>query len=425
MQRKLGIVADDFTGAVMVAGYLEAAGIRCPVVFDADAAVPPAPVVIVATRTRTVPVADALFKLERAAAALERAGCRRLAYKACATFDSTAEGNIGPAADFLSERAGGLPVLLSAGFPRLGTTVHRGYLFYRGRLVSESIKRFDPLTPMEDADLARFLARQTPHRLALVDHATLRAGADTALAAVAALTGEGVRHLLLDASDDGDVAASSELACRLASVVVASDPLVIALARKLVGGDAAPPSASPPPPVAGPAAVLAGSVGPVMLAQLSAFKARHPVLTLDLLEPGGEPALIAQALDWAAPRIGAAPFAVSTAAGPQEVERVQAVLGRLGAARRAENVLGAIARGLYDHGVRRFVVAGGETSGAVVSALGIGLARALPEGPLGTGFCVAEAPVPLALYLKPGKLGADDILLRALAAMDGDRQGEK
>jgi uncharacterized protein YgbK (DUF1537 family) len=164
--------------------------------------------------------------------------------------------------------------------------------------------------------------------------------------------------------------------------------------------------------------VLAGSVGPVVLAQLAAFGARHPVLTLDLLDPGGDEALVARALDWAAPRIGVEPFAVSTAAGPEAVARVQAALGSLSAARRAEAILGAVARGLCARGVRRFVVAGGETSGAVVSALGIGLVRALPDGPLGTGFCVAEAPVPLSLYLKPGKLGADDILLRALAAMD-------
>ncbi|WP_246667042.1 four-carbon acid sugar kinase family protein [Agrobacterium sp. T29] len=401
----------------MVACYLESAGINCPVMFGPHAAVPPAAIVVAGTRTRTVPVIEAISELQNMAGALERAGCRQLAYKACATFDSTADGNIGPAADFLSDRAGGLPVVMSAGFPSLGTTVHQGYLFYRGRLVSESIKRFDPLTPMEDPDLARFIGRQTPHRVALINHTTLQKGADAVCAAMEALQAEGARHVLMDASDDGDVDITAQAASRLSCVVAASDPLVIAYAKKLaMGGDFG--FRSPPRHADGPAAVLIGSVGPVALEQLAAFGAIHPVLTLDVLDPRNDEALVGDALDWAASRIGTAPFAVSTAANPDEVERVQSALGPLGAARRAETLLGTIAKGLCDRGIRRFVVAGGETSGAVVRALGIDLVRALPEGPMGTGFCVVEEPVPLSLYLKPGKLGAPDILLRALAAMD-------
>lgn len=422
MQRELGIIADDFTGALMVACYLETAGIRCPVVYGPQAEVPPAPVVIAGTRTRTVPVAEALAELDRMADAFERAGCRRLAYKACATFDSTAEGNIGPAADFLSERAGGLPVIMSAGFPRLGTTVHQGYLFYRGRLVSESIKRFDPLTPMEDPDLVRFLGRQTPHRVGLVNHAVLQKGADAARAAVLALNAEGVRHTLFDATDERDIDVSTEVASGMPCVVAASDGLVIGYARALEKG-AAIDDRPTPRHVEGPAAVIAGSVGPVVLAQLAAFGAHYPVLTLDILDPRRDEAVVEHALQWASTHIGASPFAISTAAGPEEVERVQAALGPLGAARRAEKILGSIAKGLCERGVRRFLVAGGETSGAVVNALGVDLVRALPEGPLGTGFCIADKPVPLSLYLKPGKLGADDILLRALAAMDESVEG--
>ena len=111
------------------------------------------------------------------------------------------------------------------------------------------------------------------------------------------------------------------------------------------------------------------------------------------------------------------PFAISTATDQAGVERAQAALGPIAAARRAERLLGSIAVGLRDRGVTRFVVAGGETSGAVVSALGITRVRAFPEGPLGTGFCATQGGRPLSLYLKPGKLGADDILLRALEEM--------
>jgi len=417
MQRALGIVADDFTGALMVACYLESAGVHCPVLFDPGADIPPSAVVIAGTRTRTVPVAEALDQLARFADAFTRAGCKRLAYKACASFDSTEDGNIGPGADYLADRAGMRPVLMSAGFPRFGTTVHQGYMFYRGRLVSESIKRFDPLTPMSDPDLVRFLGRQTPHRIALLNHATLLKGPEAAISAIEAFASEGAGHVLLDTTDDGDVVVSASIAAEMPCVVVASDPLVIAYATRLGRAEASEKVAWPQH-VDGPAAVLAGSVGPVVLAQLAAFSEYFPVLKLDLTDPAGEEGLVSHALDWADGRIGERPFAISTAAGPQEVAAVQAAFGPIAAARRAERILGAIAKGLRDRGVRRFVVAGGETSGAVVDALGITAVRALPEGKLGTGFCVSSGAIPLSLYLKPGKLGADDILLRAIEAMD-------
>lgn len=416
MGRFLGVVADDYTGALMVAGYIEAAGIYCPVIFDPAAIIADAPIVVAGTRARTIPVSEALGELARMTDAFVQAGYARLAYKACASFDSTAEGNIGPAADFLADRQGLRPALMCAGFPRYGTTVHQGYLFYRGRLVTDSIKRFDPLTPMPDPDLVRFLSLQTPHPVALVNHATLLKGAGAARAAVEALAAEGAGHVLFDLSDDNDTEVAAEIACSQPSVVVASDPLIIAYACRLARSEPANPM-PPPRHAEGPAAVIAGTVGPVILRQLDVFGEAHPVLTLDLLDPCGDAGTIAAALEWAAPFIGAQPFAISTATDGEGVERVQRLLGPLDAARRAEHLLGSIARGLHERGVNRFVVAGGETSGAVVSALGIGAVRAFPEGPLGTGFCVAEGSRPISLYLKPGKLGADDVLLRALDLM--------
>lgn len=409
----LGIIADDFTGAVMVAGMLETVGIACPVLFRPGAA-PAAGVLIAAARTRTVPVGEALDEIAALHGALVAAGCERVAYKGCATFDSTEAGNIGPAADFLADQAGRRPVLMSAGFPRFGATVHQGFLFYRGRLVTESIKRLDPLTPMLDADLARFLGRQTLHRVGLVGHLVLRQGAGAARAALDRLAEERAGHVLFDASDDEDVEVTAEIAESTGLPVVASDPLIVALARRLAAGRGAPP---PSMPGRGPAVVLAGSTGPVVLGQLAALAARHPVKVVDVTDPRAPEALAAEALDWAAGQAG--PFAVSTATDEAGLAASQGVHGALGAARRAETVLGLVARGLHGRGLRRFVVAGGETSGAVVAALGLDGARALPEGRLGLGSCVTEGADPLWMYLKPGKLGAEDILLRAVTE-DGD-----
>ncbi len=418
MAPALGIIADDFTGAVMVAAMLETDGITCSVVFDPAAIRPDesAPVLMVAARSRTVAVAEAMAEVSHIADCLAACGCRQLAYKACASFDSTTAGNIGPAADLLATRSRLRPVLLSAGFPRFGATVHQGYLFYRGRLVSESIKRLDPLTPMTDPDLVRFLGLQTPKPVGLIPHATLLRGLGAAEAALGQLAESGIGHVLCDASDDSDVEVTADLALTSGLPVVASDPLIVALARRLATGRTLPRDPVLMP--RGPVAVLAGSTGPVVLEQLAVLAQKYPVLVLDVLDAQGTAAVVTNALDWAARQAG--PFAISTATDAQGVARSQAALGHLGAARQAEALLAAVAAGLRDRGQRRFVVAGGETSGAVVAALGIGRARALPEGPLGLGLCVTDGDDPLALFLKPGKLGAADVLVQAASGVGFD-----
>lgn len=420
MARELGIIADDFTGALLIAGMMEAQGVSAPVFFDIDGVDPEeaGDIPILAIRSRVGPVEAALASITAAASALRRAGCRRLSYKACASFDSTEEGNIGPSADFLAGESGDLPVLMNAGFPRYNATVHQGYLFYRGRLVSDSIKRQDPLTPMTDPDLVRFLQRQTRKPIALLPHKILLQGDAAALAEWQRLLAQGACHVLTDATDDLDVAASVRLAISSGAVVVASDPLVVGFALALVGGSkgAAVGSALPAVPD-GPGAVLVGSVGQTAGAQVAHFAASHPVLTIDPSAPADDAAQVAAALDWAEPRIGDQPFAIASLSDEVSVARAQAMLGPIGAARRAERLLGAIAAGLRARGIRRLVVSGGETSGAVVAALGISRVRALPEGSLGSGFCVAEAPQPMGLFLKSGKIGADDILERGLEAL--------
>ena len=418
--QKPGIIADDFTGALLVAGKLEASGRDAPVFFDPSglAGETKGDVLVLASRMRVAPASEALAELSRGAEALEAAGCTRLAYKACASFDSTREGNIGPAADYLADRAGNAPVLMSAGFPIYDVTVHQGYLFYRARLVSESIKRLDPLTPMTDPDLIRFLSHQTRTPVALLPHSVLVRGVQAARQEWQKLLASNVRHVLADTSDDGDVEVCVALAAASNAVVVASDPLIIELSRRLTAErieDERGPLNMPD----GPGAVLVGSVGLVAAEQCARFRSGFPALTLDPLDMRNDDAIVASVLDWAAARIGPQPLGISTDTSAESVERAQKALGAMGAARRAERLLAGIAAGLRDRGVRRLVVSGGETSGAVVSGLGIRRARALPDGPLGSGFCVSDEPVPMSLFLKSGKLGAPDILARSLAALAG------
>ncbi|MET7247401.1 four-carbon acid sugar kinase family protein [Methylobacterium sp. EM32] len=411
---QLGIIADDLTGAVMIAGAIEAEGLAAPVVLDGG---PPEPcgsgIAIYATRARLAPASEAVAEVARLAGRLDAAGCAQVAYKVGATFDSTDAGNIGPVADWLAARYGQRPLLMSAGLPRLGITVHQGYLFYRGRLVSESIKRLDPVTPMSDPDLVRSLGRQTRAPVALLAHRWLAAGFEAAGTELQRLVAEGAELVLMDCSDDADAATGARLA-EADRATLGSDAHIVALAlRRGIRAEAPVPVHF----VDGPGAVLVGSVGPVAQTQVAAFAAKAPVFILDVADERPEAALIAQALDWAALRIGAHPLAIATGSSPEDVARAQGRHGAMGAARRAERILAGIAAGLVGRGVRRLVVSGGETSGAVAAALGIARVRALPESALGAGFCVAEAPVPLSLFLKPGKLGTDAILGEALASM--------
>ena len=420
-----GILSDDFTGGLLVASYFEDAGLECPVWFSPQAALEDrttAPIAVIAGRTRLVPVDEARAEMQVAFDALDHLGCTTLAYKACASFDSTEEGNIGPAADMLADRTGDTPILISAGFPEFRCTVHHGHLFYQGVPVNESVKRFDPVTPMPDANLVRFLSRQTRTPLGLVDHLSLAAGEGVARKALRAQTCAGHRHVLLDCSDAHDVATSTALALGRRAIV-ASDPLVISLGLALGAGREG--SAPPPRHADGPAAVLVGSVGPVAEAQLAAFGAVHPVLRLPLDGDRSEDAVIAGALDWAHTHAGR-PFAITTCADEAGVKAAQAKLGRMGAARLAERILAGVARGLHDRGIRRIVVSGGETSGAVVAALNIRRVRPFARGPNGGGFCVSQGPGPngaddpTSFFLKSGKLGTTDVLLSALDEMQAN-----
>lgn len=416
MAAKFGIVSDDFTGGLLVASYLEEAGVECPVYFDPDAAVSDscaAPAIVIAGRTRLTPVVEAVEEASKAFDALDRLGYSGVAYKACASFDSTEDGNIGPVANLLADRYGDLPIFMSAGFPEFRCTVHFGHLFYRGMLVNESAKKLDPVTPMQDPNLVRFLSRQSKSPVGLLTHLDMAGGIAAAKQALGTLTADGYRHVLLDCSDMQDVAVSTELALAR-KAVVASDPLIISLALAHTEGLAG--TAPPPKHASGPAAILAGSVGPVAKAQIAAFRQEHPVLTISLHDEASEDAQIGAALDWAGAHSGR-PMAITTFADDDEVKAVQAKLGMMEAARKAERILAGVAKGLHGQGVRRFIVSGGETSGSVVSALGIKRVRPFARGPNGGGYCVADSADPVSLFLKSGKLGGPDAFLTALDDM--------
>ncbi len=415
-----GAVADDFTGATDLANTLVRGGMRTVQLIDVpppDLPPPDADAVVVALKSRTIPASDAVAQSLAALDWLRRAGARQAMFKYCSTFDSTEAGNIGPVADALLDAVGGDFTIFCPAFPENGRTIFNGYLFVGDGLLSESGMRHHPLTPMTDPSLVRVLARQTPHRVGLVRFADVRRGPEAIRAAFAGLRAQGVRHAIVDAVGDEDLRA---IGAAMADLPLITGGSGIALgvpdnfrhAGLLPGGVAADAL----PAVGGPVAVLSGSCSTATLGQVEAMRAAgRPVFEIDPLAPmtGGDQA--AAALDWAMQRLaGGGPVLISASAPPERVRVAQERLGREQAGTLVEAVLAAVAVGLRQRaGVRRFVVAGGETSGAVVKSLGVTGLRIGSQIDPGVPWTASLDDPPLALALKSGNFGAADFFLRA------------
>ncbi|WP_249157468.1 3-oxo-tetronate kinase [Bradyrhizobium sp. KB893862 SZCCT0404] len=415
-----GVIADDLTGGMETAAMLIAAGIDCGFVTDPDlvASLGDSPAIVVAQKTRVIPADQAVAKTESAARALLARGARQIFFKYCATFDSTDRGNIGPVSDLLMRLSGAEYTAFCPASPALRRTVYNGHLFLGTELISESPKRNDPLTPMTDPDLVRVLQRQTPTKVGLLAHPLLDAGLDHLKRAIAEEAARGVRYFIADTIYDRDLAMlaalTSDWKLMTGNATIVQHYPEIWRAQGLI------PTAetrSSLPAVGGAGVVLAGSCAERTLEQLAEFEKYHPVLRIDLLEAGGVESVVAAALDWARPRLENGPVGIATSESYAAVNLAQQRYGREGAAQLAESILGRLAVSLRRAGVRRFVVAGGETSGSIVDHLGIRRLRVGSYGGPGIGTAVTEEDDPVALCLKSGKLGPVDLFTRTLESM--------
>ncbi len=418
MNPVLGVIADDHTGATDIASMLVREGLRTvQLVGVPDApwqgeAAAPVDALVVALKSRTVPAAQAVVLSLAALRWLRAAGAGRFVFKVCSTFDSTPAGNIGPVADALLSALDSDFTVVCPAFPENGRSVYRGHLFVGDELLSDSGMRHHPLTPMTDSNLVRVLQAQTRRRVGLLRH---EAGASAAGLRVrtAALRAQGVVMAVADAISDDELRLLAEAVCDL-PLLVAGSGLALGLpdayARRgwvRLQADAARLDAR-----AGRAAVLAGSCSQATQAQVAHWRAAgRPALALDALAlAAGEP-VVDQALAWA--RAAAGPVLVHATVAPDALKAVQAALGAQEAGALVEQALAAIARGLVASGVQRLVVAGGETSGAVVQALGVQRLRiGAPICP-GVPWTQAEGR-PLWLALKSGNFGGPDFFVRAL-----------
>ncbi|GGF02440.1 HPr kinase [Aliidongia dinghuensis] len=421
----LGAIADDFTGATDLANTLVRQGMRTVQLID----VPTEPfermdldevdAIVVALKSRTIPAADAIDQSLAALGWLEAAGARQILFKYCSTFDSTPAGNIGPVAEALMTAMGVDFTIYCPAFPENGRTIFKGYLFVGDGLLSESGMRDHPLTPMRDSNLVRVLAQQTTRPVGLVPLSAVSAGPGAVRVVFDRLRGAGTAHAIVDAASDDDLIRLGEAAAQL-RLITGGSGLALGLPANFRrqglladhGMDAAMAV-----DLGGASAVLSGSCSVATLAQNAYMRARRPSFQLDPLALATGDDQIDDALDWAERHLGPAPILISASAAPADVRAAQEALGRERAGTVVEEALARIAAGLVERGVRRLVVAGGESSGAVVKALGItalGIGRQIDPGVPWTVASGGDRP-PLALALKSGNFGGEDFFLRAFA----------
>ncbi|MCW5735776.1 MAG: four-carbon acid sugar kinase family protein [Enhydrobacter sp.] len=415
----LGIIADDFTGATDIAGMLVKGGLRTiqTIGVPPKGAIPDdVDAVVVALKTRSIPASDAIAQSLEALAALQAAGCVRFFFKYCSTFDSTDRGNIGPVGDALLDALGAAQAIYCPAFPENGRTIFFGHLFVGDLLLSDTHMRHHPLNPMTDSSLVRVLARQTKHKVGLVALKQVQAGSASLRAALDKLASDGVRHVIVDAVADTDLGIIGE--------AIGDDVLVTGGSGVALGLPAAyrrrglvehKSGADSLPQVSGAAAVLAGSCSAATLGQIANFKGAHLALDTDAIcrgEPVGE-----KALAWARDKLGNGPILLSASDRPEAVKALQARYGIEKSSHAIESTMATLAKGLVAAGVSRLVVAGGETSGAVVGALDVTALRIGPEIDPGVPWTASVGAKPLLLALKSGNFGAPDFFTKAFETL--------
>ena len=412
----LGVIADDFTGASDVAGTLVGAGMRVVQTFgipDPSMQLHDVDCIVVSLKTRSVPAAEAVKQSLAAAHALKSRGVQQLYFKYCSTFDSTPEGNIGPVADALRKEfvPAGQITVVAPGTPALRRTVYNGVLFAGTDLLQESSMRHHPLTPMTDSSVPRLLQAQTKTAVGHIGYSAIEAGTPAVRSQFQYLSGQGTEYAVVDTLNDRHLA--------VLGAAVLDHPLVTG-GSGLVGGLAAtrgfrvqPESARAARPT-GPAAVVAGSCSEMTSVQIDVFRRLRPCFLVDPVAIAAEGQdVVAEALMFARDNLLDGPILIHSTASPQEVSRAQRQLGKARAAEITEDSLSTIAEGLVGIGCRQLIVAGGETSGAVVRRLGITTAHVGKEVSPGVPWLKTETDPELSILLKSGNLGKPGLFLDA------------
>jgi uncharacterized protein YgbK (DUF1537 family) len=413
----LGVIADDFTGASDIANTIAKGGLSTVQFLGLPTGPAPASCQagVVALKSRSIPAEEAIAQSLQALDWLEAQGCRQFVFKYCSTFDSTPDGNIGPVGEALAERLGVKGVVACPAFPTTGRTIYQGHLFVGDRLLNESGMENHPLNPMRDADLRRFLRLQTKTPVGLVPWPIVRQGGAAVREALQAAAGRGETMVIVDAISDDDLYAIGE-ALDGVKLLTGGSGIALGLPRNILKGAGATPGQGTYRGVAGDEMILAGSCSNATRGQVERHGAGHPTMRIEVADVMDGRVGADTILAFAAENRGKAPLAYSSST-PEQVRAAQDQWGREAVAEKLDHLFAEAARRLVESGVKRLVVAGGETSGAVVGALGL---RSLAIGPeIDPGVpALSSTERPLALALKSGNFGGPDFFEKALKTLE-------
>jgi len=422
MSLLIGVIADDFTGASDIANTLAKGGLATVqfLGLPEEGLRPPADceAAVVALKTRSIAAADAVAQSLTALAWLREHGARQVVFKYCSTFDSTPAGNIGPVGEALARTLDARGVVACPAFPTAGRTVFQGNLFVADKPLNESGMQNHPRNPMTDSDIRRVLAAQSKEPVGHVPWATVDKGPAAIRHALDENASAGKRLVIVDAIADRDLLAIGE-AIAGDRLVTGGSGIALGLPAAFIARGEAKGGGNAFRAASGPEAIIAGSCSSATLGQITAHKASHPSLHVDAAAVLDGSLTPDAAADFAAANVGRAPLIYSSAPSG-EVKALQARFGREVLAGKLDSYFAEVARKLINSGVRRLVVAGGETSGAVVSALGL---KSLAVGPeIDPGVpALSSGDGTLALALKSGNFGGVDFFERALRTLGGSR----
>jgi uncharacterized protein YgbK (DUF1537 family) len=418
----LGCIADDFTGATDLANNLVRAGMRVvqaigvpadPLDADVDA-------VVIALKSRTIAPAEAVAQSLDALRWLRAQGARQIYFKYCSTFDSTPQGNIGPVTEALMDALHCDFTIATPAFPDNKRTVFKGYLFAGDVLLNESGMQNHPLTPMTDPNLVRVLQAQCKRRVGLIDYTVVARGAQAIEERIAQLKAEGVSIAVVDAVSNDDLLRMGP-ALKKMPLLTAGSGVAIGLPANF--GLAPSSQASALPKAGGNKAVVSGSCSLATNRQVQDFVQRGgAAMAIDPLRIASGADVVAEVLSWATPLIDKGPVLVYSTAEAGAVKSVQGRLGVEEAGAMVERTIASIVRGLVERGVHQLVVAGGETSGACVQALGIAQMQIGPQIDPGVPWCHAPSDAApesgLHIALKSGNFGSDDFFTKAFVVLE-------
>ncbi|MGC0053931.1 3-oxo-tetronate kinase [Brucella pituitosa] len=418
----LGAIADDFTGATDLAGLLARSGypvsLRLGLPSEAEPEGNAAAFEIIALKCRTIPQNMAVDQARSAYEWLSARGAKRFYWKYCSTFDSTEKGNIGPVAEALMADIGTSQTIYCPAFPENGRNVFMGHLFVGEALLNESAMKDHPLTPMRDSSLVRLLTPQVRGKVGLVNRLTVARGVEALKSRLRELEADGIAHVIIDAvaNDDLSIIAEASLDFPLIS---GGSALAMPLPALLAGSGMIGQTTEtvPEPQVQKGQIVLSGSCSAMTLKQVELYRDRAASYQLNptvLAEFG-----IADALDWLQKQPAEKPKLIYASADPASVQEAQSKLGVERAGQIVEQALAELALASFKLGIRRFVVAGGETSGAVAQALGVSKLRVGKEIAPGVPWTYAKiSDETVALALKSGNFGSASFFSDALQMLE-------